>query len=975
MRKSSCVSTYACALIALALIAVPGLASAADIYVAPGGDLQAALNAAQGGDTVLLAPGATYTGNFKLPVHTGTGYVTVRTAADASVMPPGGTRVSPAYATYLAKLHSPTNAPALRTAPGAAYWQLLFVEIAPSENPAGDLVDLGDGSSGQFDLSQVPHDLILDRVYVHGDRLAGQKRGIGLNSASTTIVNSYFADLKAVGADAQAIAGWNGTGPYRIENNYIEGAGTTVLFGGDDPKIPGVTPSDITFRGNTVTRPVSWRDPILAAPAGAQALGTAGGSLAAGTYGYRIVARRAIGSTIVKSAPSAEVTTTVAAGSRVNVQWAAVPDAAEYLVYGRTAGGENHYWRVTTTTFSDDGTSVGTAGTASSAGTVWQVKNLFELKNARHVQADFNLLEHNWAQAQAGTAILFTPRNQYGSCTWCTVEDVTFEYNIVRSIAGGIQVLGWDNLHQSQQANAIRIRNNEVYDLSKSWGSNAYFLYITGGPRDVTVDHNTIISPNGSGVLIADGAPVANFVFTNNLARHNSYGIFGSGYAIGNATIAHYFPDSVITRNVLAGGKASAYPAGNEFPTTSDFEAHFVNYAESDFALVPSTGWHGTGTDGLDLGADIEKILASRTDTNPPQVATTTLPDATSTVAYSSTLTATGGVAPYQWLLADGALPAGVTMQPTGEVAGTPTVRGDYSFLAQVSDAAGTTATQALVLHVAKAPNVLPVVSMTAPADGAVVPVGASVTLSASGLDVDGTVARIDLYQGDTLIGSAPGDSIALSWNPPASGTFLITAVAVDNDGGTARSVAITITGRSEIVLYAADATRLSGNYQLTADATATGGTSLWNPDQAAAKIITAAAAPASYAEFTFYAEAGRPYHLWIRGKGQRNNWANDSAFIQFSAVAGARIDTTGSLTYSLETALNAGIDGWGWEDNGWGTGVLGANVVFETTGMQTLRIQPREDGLAIDQIVLSPEKYLTSSPGILKNDATILGQ
>ena len=46
---------------------------------------------------------------------------------------------------------------------------------------------------------------------------------------------------------------------------------------------------------------------------------------------------------------------------------------------------------------------------------------------------------------------------------------------------------------------------------------------------------------------------------------------------------------------------------------------------------------------------------------------------------------------------------------------------------------------------------------------------------------------------------------------------------------------------------------------------------------------------------------------------------------------------------------------------------VLGAHVVFDQTGLQTLRIQPREDGLYIDQIVLSPQQYLTHSPGTLR--------
>ncbi|MGH9309544.1 MAG: hypothetical protein ACRD1U_09230, partial [Vicinamibacterales bacterium] len=57
----------------------------------------------------------------------------------------------------------------------------------------------------------------------------------------------------------------------------------------------------------------------------------------------------------------------------------------------------------------------------------------------------------------------------------------------------------------------------------------------------------------------------------------------------------------------------------------------------------------------------------------------------------------------------------------------------------------------------------------------------------------------------------------------------------------------------------------------------------------------------------------------------------------------------------------------------GWGRNVLGPQIFFAQTGPQRIRIQTREDGLAIDQVVLSPERFLTSAPGTLKNDSTIL--
>ena len=89
--------------------------------------------------------------------------------------------------------------------------------------------------------------------------------------------------------------------------------------------------------------------------------------------------------------------------------------------------------------------------------------------------------------------------------------------------------------------------------------------------------------------------------------------------------------------------------------------------------------------------------------------------------------------------------------------------------------------------------------------------------------------------------------------------------------------------------------------------------------------------------------------------------------------MTGAAIGSTSSVEYNLEDCSGCGLAGWGWQDNGWGVGVSGPNLVFNTTGMQTIRVLTREDGLAVDQIVLSPSRFLTQSPGALKNDATIV--
>lgn len=598
--RSSCVRVLLLSGVLGALCPVE--ADAADVYVAAGGDLQAAIDGAVGGDTIFLQAGATFVGNFRLKVHPGTGVVTIRSSAPDAQLPAPGTRISPAHAPLLPKLRSATSEPVFFTAPGAANWRLQTLELQSTHQGLYDIVALGDGSSAQSTLDRVPQNLTIDRVYVHADPQHGQKRAIALNSGHTVIRDSYIEGIRALNQDSQAIGGWNGPGPYTLENNYLEAAGEVFMLGGADPSIPNMVPADVEVRGNTFTRPLSWRAPVLDSPANVVATGLSGGALLPGTYAYRVVALMPAGSEVAASVPSADQIVTLSSFGRVNVSWNAVRMAAAYQIVRTSADGQSS-WVTTGVAWTDDGTAPGTAGAVPPVGR-WNVKNLLEVKNGRRIRIEGNLFENNWADAQDGGAIVLTPRNQDGTCTWCIVEDVTFERNVMRRVGMGVVILGWDELHPSRQLNNVRIRNNVISDVGPEWGGAGYFLLVLGQPRDVVVDHNTFISKNGQAVIAVDGPPISNFVFTNNITLHNVYGIVGKARAPGNDTIATFFDGAIITRNVFgAPPYPYDYPAGNELPTESDFEAHFVDYAGGNYALRPATDWANAGTDGLDLGA------------------------------------------------------------------------------------------------------------------------------------------------------------------------------------------------------------------------------------------------------------------------------------------------------------------------------------------------------------------------------------
>ena len=86
-------------------------------------------------------------------------------------------------------------------------------------------------------------------------------------------------------------------------------------------------------------------------------------------------------------------------------------------------------------------------------------------------------------------------------------------------------------------------------------------------------------------------------------------------------------------------------------------------------------------------------------------VTTASLPAGRVGAAYSATLSRSGGVAPFSWSIAGGALPDGLSLSPGGGITGTPSVSGVFSVTVQVSDLTGGSAARSLAITVAPAPE------------------------------------------------------------------------------------------------------------------------------------------------------------------------------------------------------------------------------------------------------------------------------
>ncbi len=91
-----------------------------------------------------------------------------------------------------------------------------------------------------------------------------------------------------------------------------------------------------------------------------------------------------------------------------------------------------------------------------------------------------------------------------------------------------------------------------------------------------------------------------------------------------------------------------------------------------------------------------------------PVIMTSSLPVGTVNVAYSLQMTVAGGTAQHTWSLATGSLPAGLTLNGTGLISGTPTAAGTFNLTLRVTDQNGAVANRSLTLTIqaqAEAPN------------------------------------------------------------------------------------------------------------------------------------------------------------------------------------------------------------------------------------------------------------------------------
>src|ERR1017187_1227324 len=238
-----------------------------------------------------------------------------------------------------------------------------------------------------------------------------------------------------------------------------------------------------------------------------------------------------------------------------------------------------------------------------------------------------------WRIAGVGLGILLSPKNQSGGlCPICQVTDVTIRYNSVRHVGGGLQIANAlaDDGGAPLDGQRYSIHDIVVDDINgvkyNGPGEFAQVSVSAGAPllQNVHINHVTAFPSHMLFVMggMLANTPMKNFVFTNSIVNAGASPIWSTGGGVANCayhdvpliTFNTCFSNSVFAPNAIIGASptyASAkWPAGNYFPAFA-LGVNFVNYnggIGGDYPLQASSLYKNKGTDGKDLGADIDAL-------------------------------------------------------------------------------------------------------------------------------------------------------------------------------------------------------------------------------------------------------------------------------------------------------------------------------------------------------------------------------
>jgi hypothetical protein len=333
--------------------------------------------------------------------------------------------------------------------------------------------------------------------------------------------------------------------------------------------------------------------------------------------------------------------------------------------------------------------------------------------------------------------------------------------------------------HATAQAGSFQITSATISPADYSIAGNPTFpITINAGQTlDVTINFTpTVVGPdNGTLQFVSSDAPGTPHNVT--LTGTGTSGI--APLQIITTTVANGQVGVAYSATVSAQGGTTPYSWTVTTPATFPPGLAFT----SGGVITGTPTAAGTFTFTVQV-ADAGALTATQALTltiapAPLAITTTSLPDAPTGAPYAATLQATGGTAPYTWSVADATkLPPGITVDSVGNVAGTPTTTGSFTFTVIVTDSALQTTSQSLTI------NVVPVLAIQTPRiwggiEG--VAYNTQITTVNGVAPVTLTLASGTLPPGITLAANG-----TLAGTPTTPGFFNFTVQAVDSASGTA---------------------------------------------------------------------------------------------------------------------------------------------------------------------------------------------
>ena len=542
-------------------------APGAIITVNAGDDLQAALNAAQCGNTIQLQAGATFTGIFKFPARScdNSHWIIVRTSSPDTALPAEGQRLTPCYAgvaslpgrpqyscnnpqNVLAKLVVSQLVGPVVFQSGASHYRLIGLELTRPTGTRGaaTLMSVVAGGTASY--------IVLDRSWLHGTAQDEAAYGFKLSGTNNVaIVDSYFSDFHCTAisgtcTEAHAVHGGTGSsqdGLYKIQNNFLEASGQAILFGGGAAT---TTPTDVTIRLNHFFKPWQWMK--------------GSSPFQGGVGGNPFIVRHHLE---FKNA----VRVLIEDNLLENV-WGGFGETGDAILLTPKSqhikSGDNvcPICQVTDVTL--------------------RYTHVIHASGGIEIATVLSGNGANGAPALAGTRF--------------SIHDVVMD-DISRRYIGG----GW------------------LFSMGNNWQVNPL--------NTITIDHITAF-PDYEGGILALGNKMSNpqmygFVFTNSIVTAGRYPVWNaSGGATSCAhsdvpltSLGKCFASYTFNNNALVAAPAhyppSLWPTGNLFANdtnTVDF-AQYNNSNGGNYQLMPGSPYKNMGTDGRDLGADIAGLNAA----------------------------------------------------------------------------------------------------------------------------------------------------------------------------------------------------------------------------------------------------------------------------------------------------------------------------------------------------------------------------